>query len=136
VSSAGDVNGDGVSDILIGAMFADGSNNSDSQVGEAYVLFGFPSTSATVSPAQDSQVIPFALLSLSHACFSSSPSFSLGLLMTQLALPAESLFGSTDELYGSCVIFASLLSELSPAHARTLDQYLLQKGWVYKGMAH
>ena len=38
VSAAGDVNGDGIDDIIIGADFADGDNTSDS--GESYVVFG------------------------------------------------------------------------------------------------
>ena len=38
VSSAGDVNGDGVSDLIIGANFADPNENSNA--GESYVVFG------------------------------------------------------------------------------------------------
>jgi len=38
VSSAGDVNGDGVDDVIIGADFADG--NSQSNAGTSYVVFG------------------------------------------------------------------------------------------------
>ncbi len=39
VSNAGDVNGDGFDDILIGALLADPNGNSDA--GESYVVFGF-----------------------------------------------------------------------------------------------
>ena len=39
VSSAGDVNGDGFDDLVIGALFAD-QTGGDSQEGESYVLFG------------------------------------------------------------------------------------------------
>ena len=39
VSSAGDVNGDGFDDIIIGAPFADPDN--ESKAGESYVIFGF-----------------------------------------------------------------------------------------------
>ncbi|MBN2833437.1 MAG: FG-GAP repeat protein, partial [Candidatus Delongbacteria bacterium] len=39
VSSAGDVNGDGYSDIIIGARFADPNGND--LAGESYVIFGF-----------------------------------------------------------------------------------------------
>ena len=38
VSSAGDVNGDGIDDLIIGAFFADLNGNSN--VGESYVVFG------------------------------------------------------------------------------------------------
>ena len=39
VSSAGDINGDGVDDIIIGAPYADSSSNYSSE-GESYVVFG------------------------------------------------------------------------------------------------
>ncbi|MCX7751835.1 MAG: FG-GAP-like repeat-containing protein [Blastocatellia bacterium] len=45
--AAGDVNGDGVADVIIGAPFADGPNNARSNVGEVYVLFGGSSIAAT-----------------------------------------------------------------------------------------
>ena len=38
VSSAGDVNGDGIDDLLIGALYADGTGGTDA--GETYVVFG------------------------------------------------------------------------------------------------
>ncbi|MGK7893564.1 MAG: calcium-binding protein, partial [Xenococcus sp. (in: cyanobacteria)] len=38
VSNAGDVNGDGIDDLIIGATFADANSNSDA--GESYVVFG------------------------------------------------------------------------------------------------
>ena len=38
VSAAGDVNGDGIDDIIIGAQFAD--PNGSSAAGESYVVFG------------------------------------------------------------------------------------------------
>ncbi|WP_052055941.1 FG-GAP repeat protein [Myxosarcina sp. GI1] len=44
VSNAGDVNGDGIEDIIIGALFADPNNSSDA--GESYVVFGFPTENA------------------------------------------------------------------------------------------
>ena len=40
VSSAGDVNGDGIDDVIIGARFADPNGNS--AAGESYVVFGRP----------------------------------------------------------------------------------------------
>jgi Ca2+-binding RTX toxin-like protein len=40
VSSAGDVNGDGFDDIIIGAVNADGPNNTRNVAGDSYVVFG------------------------------------------------------------------------------------------------
>ena len=40
VSEAGDVNGDGFGDLLIGATYADGSGNGKLGAGETYVVFG------------------------------------------------------------------------------------------------
>jgi hypothetical protein len=40
VASAGDVNGDGFDDLLIGAYFADAVNNARPNAGETYVIFG------------------------------------------------------------------------------------------------
>jgi hypothetical protein len=38
VASAGDINGDGMDDLLIGALYADGTGGTDT--GETYVVFG------------------------------------------------------------------------------------------------
>ncbi len=51
VSSAGDVNGDGFDDLLIGAYGADASGNAKSNAGESYVIFGGPSLPATIDLA-------------------------------------------------------------------------------------
>ena len=40
VSSAGDVNGDGFDDLIVGAPYADASGNFKSDAGESYVIFG------------------------------------------------------------------------------------------------
>ncbi len=51
VSSAGDVNGDGFDDLLIGAYRADGSGNATSEAGESYLIFGADSLPATIDLA-------------------------------------------------------------------------------------
>ena len=43
--AAGDVNGDGADDILLGTRFADAAGNAKTDAGEAYVIFGEPPTS-------------------------------------------------------------------------------------------
>lgn len=42
VSNAGDINGDGYDDLIIGARYADATNNIKSDAGESYVIFGRP----------------------------------------------------------------------------------------------
>ncbi|MGB7326059.1 MAG: Ig-like domain-containing protein, partial [Rubripirellula sp.] len=48
VSSAGDVNGDGFDDLIIGAEFAAASGNAKWRAGESYVVFGSSTPAATV----------------------------------------------------------------------------------------
>ena len=40
VSSAGDVNGDGFDDLIVGARLADAAGNAKTDAGESYVIFG------------------------------------------------------------------------------------------------
>ncbi|MCA9095356.1 MAG: FG-GAP repeat protein, partial [Planctomycetaceae bacterium] len=47
-SGSGDVNGDGFDDLLIGAWGADSVNNSLSQAGEAYIVFGFDTSNPVI----------------------------------------------------------------------------------------
>jgi len=48
VSNAGDVNGDGYDDFLIGALLSAASGNSKSNAGESYLIFGGGALSATI----------------------------------------------------------------------------------------
>lgn len=51
VSAAGDLNGDGFDDLIVGAEGGDGSANSITNAGESYVIFGSTSLSGTISVA-------------------------------------------------------------------------------------
>jgi len=55
VVASGDVNGDGIDDILVGARFARGPDGGRTYAGEAYVVFGSPDLSGTVDTALDEQ---------------------------------------------------------------------------------
>jgi hypothetical protein len=48
VSVAGDLNGDGFDDLLIGAPWADGPSNSVQFSGDSYIIFGAPNLSPTI----------------------------------------------------------------------------------------
>jgi hypothetical protein len=50
LSSAGDVNGDGFDDLLIGAYQADAANNSKLNAGESYIVFGSNQWTNSVPP--------------------------------------------------------------------------------------
>jgi hypothetical protein len=49
--SAGDINDDGVDDLIIGAPSAAGAGNSKPEAGEAYVVFGSPTLGGTLDLA-------------------------------------------------------------------------------------
>jgi hypothetical protein len=51
VGSAGDMNGDGFDDLVIGAIYAAASGNLQSNAGESYVIFGSPSLPPTIDLA-------------------------------------------------------------------------------------
>jgi hypothetical protein len=53
--ATGDVNGDGIDDILIGALLADGPDNKRTNAGEAYVILGSPTLAPTVDIALGEQ---------------------------------------------------------------------------------
>ena len=83
VASAGDVNGDGRPDVIVGAPFADPSSRTDA--GSSYVIYGFPAASvsypgaitATVGTPIDS-VTP-TVQRTGAATFSVSPALPAGL---------------------------------------------------------
>jgi hypothetical protein len=52
--AAGDVNGDGIDDLLIGAPYGDAAQNARTDTGEAYVIFGSPALGGTIDLAVDS----------------------------------------------------------------------------------
>ena len=51
VSGAGDVNGDGYEDLLIGASSSDAAGNGKTDAGETYVVFGSPTLASTIDLA-------------------------------------------------------------------------------------
>jgi hypothetical protein len=53
--AAGDVNDDGIDDILVGALLADGPANQRPDAGEAYVIFGSPTLAPTIDIALEEQ---------------------------------------------------------------------------------
>jgi hypothetical protein len=53
--AAGDVNADGIDDILVGALLADGPDNERPNAGEAYVIFGSPTLGPTIDIALGEQ---------------------------------------------------------------------------------
>ncbi len=53
--AVGDFNDDGIDDLLIGARFADGPDDSREGAGEAYVIFGAPDIAGTVDIANGEQ---------------------------------------------------------------------------------
>ena len=55
VVTSGDVNGDGIDDILVGARFASGPAADRNNVGKVYVILGSPDLSGTVDTALDEQ---------------------------------------------------------------------------------
>jgi hypothetical protein len=55
VVASGDVNDDGIDDILVGARFAHRPDGGPTNAGEAYVVFGSPDLSGTVDSALDEQ---------------------------------------------------------------------------------
>ena len=60
VANAGDVNGDGYDELLIGAGFADGAGNAKVRSGESYLIFGGPACPAPLISAHSAApALPF-----------------------------------------------------------------------------
>ncbi len=49
VSKAGDINNDGIADIIIGARGADSDTNNDNEIGKSYILFGKNNFASTIA---------------------------------------------------------------------------------------
>jgi len=54
-SARGDLNGDGIDDLMLGTSFARGPDNSRDQAGEAYIIFGSPTLRGVIDPALGEQ---------------------------------------------------------------------------------
>jgi hypothetical protein len=53
-SASGDINGDGIADLLLGTSFARGPGNARDSAGEAYIIFGSPDLEQSLDLAQGS----------------------------------------------------------------------------------
>jgi hypothetical protein len=50
-AARGDINGDGIEDLMLGTGFGRGPSNSRNGAGEAYIIFGSPTLKGTIDPA-------------------------------------------------------------------------------------
>ncbi|KMP10907.1 hypothetical protein UZ36_06120 [Candidatus Nitromaritima sp. SCGC AAA799-C22] len=66
----GDINGDGADDILIGAPFANGPENSRSGAGETYVVYGSKKPKRSIDLATEASATLWGAIKGSHAGFS------------------------------------------------------------------
>ena len=56
VASLGDVNGDGIDDLVVGARFADGESDQTSRAGESYIIYGSAALPAGLDLSSDADV--------------------------------------------------------------------------------
>jgi hypothetical protein len=87
VGAAGDLNGDGIDDLFIGAYGADPSGRSDA--GETYVLFGAIPRAAETSPRSANSRLSCPASAVTAARASCSPGSTLTIVRAARSAPLE-----------------------------------------------
>ena len=113
VSSAGDINGDDIDDILIGAYRSNSGNNSDT--GESYVVFGQPVLSTASLTSNDTT----ASKGTGTAAFTVSRTFTVGNLA--LVLDLNGTANSDDYRFSTGSLSDDQLTLIIPNGQSSLD---------------